>query len=57
MGKLEFEQYSKPYIRKYGNKESGSGLGLNICIAIMNEHGFLVSCEKIKNGTKIKILL
>lgn len=57
MGKLEFDEYSKPYTRKGGNKESGSGLGLNICIAIMNEHGFLVSCEKIKNGTKIKILL
>lgn len=57
MSKQEFEEYSKPYTRKGGNKESGSGLGLNICIAIMNEHGFLVSCEKIKNGTKIKILL
>jgi PAS domain S-box-containing protein len=57
MNKQEFEEYSKPYIRKNGNKESGSGLGLNICIAIMNEHGFLVSCEKLKNGTKIKILL
>jgi PAS domain S-box-containing protein len=57
MSKQEFEEYSKPYIRKNGNKESGSGLGLNICMAIMNEHGFLVSCEKVKNGTKIKILL
>jgi PAS domain S-box-containing protein len=57
MSKQEFEEYSKPYTRKGGNKESGSGLGLNICIAIMNEHGFLVSCEKLKNGTKIKILL
>jgi len=57
MSKEEFEDYSKPYIRKNGNKESGSGLGLNICIAIMDEHGFLVSCEKLKNGTKIKILL
>ena len=57
MSKLEFDEYSKPYIRKDGNIESGSGLGLNICLAIMNEHGFLVSCEKLKNGTKIKILL
>ena len=57
MSKQEFEEYSKPYIRNNGNKESGSGLGLNICIAIMDEHGFLVSCEKLKNGTKIKILL
>jgi K+-sensing histidine kinase KdpD len=54
----EFEEYSKPYTRKTGNKESGSGLGLNICIAIMNEHGFTINCEKQeKGGTKIKIKL
>ena len=54
----EFEEYSKPYVRKEGNKESGSGLGLNICIAIMNEHGFTVTCEKSKyGGTKLKIKL
>ena len=54
----EFEEYSKPYVRKEGNKESGSGLGLNICIAIMNEHGFTVNCEKSKHGgTKLKIKL
>jgi PAS domain S-box-containing protein len=58
MSMEEFEEYSKPYVRKKDNKESGSGLGLNICIAIMNEHGFTVSCEKSKyGGTKIKIKL
>ena len=58
MSMQEFEEYSKPYVRKEGNKESGSGLGLNICIAIMNEHGFTVSCEKSKHGgTKLKIKL
>lgn len=58
MSMEEFEEYSKPYVRKEGNKESGSGLGLNICIAIMNEHGFTVNCEKSKDGgTKIKIKL
>jgi len=53
----EFNQLSKPYTRKNGQKETGTGLGLNICIAILDEHGFDVSCEKNKVGTKIKIKL
>ena len=58
MSKEEFEEYSKPYNRKKDNKESGSGLGLNICIAIMKEHGFNVSSEKLEpKGTKIIIEL
>jgi PAS domain S-box-containing protein len=55
MSQNEFEKLSEPYTRKEGQKESGSGLGLNICIAILTEHGFTVSCEKNKIGTKIKI--
>jgi PAS domain S-box-containing protein len=52
----EFDIYSKPYARKADQKESGTGLGLNICIAILKEHGFKVSCEKVDiGGTKIKI--
>jgi signal transduction histidine kinase len=51
----EFDKLSQPYIRKEGQKESGSGLGLNICIAILQEHGFSISCEKNMIGTKIKI--
>ena len=52
----EFEQLSKPYVRKEGQKETGSGLGLNICKAILEEHGFKITAEKIKSGgTKIKI--
>ena len=51
----EFDKLSQPYIRKEGQKESGSGLGLNICIAILQEHGFSISCEKNNIGTKIKI--
>jgi len=53
----EFKEYSKPYIRNLANKESGTGLGLNICIAIMNEHNFEV-CSKLNSsgpGTKIYI--
>jgi K+-sensing histidine kinase KdpD len=51
----EFMELSKPYKRKEGQKESGTGLGLNICIAILGEHGFLIQAEKLDNGTKIKI--
>jgi K+-sensing histidine kinase KdpD len=51
----EFIELSKPYVRKEGQKESGTGLGLNICISILKEHGFSVWAEKQKQGTKIKI--
>lgn len=54
----EFKYLSQPYVRKEGQKESGSGLGLNICIAILEEHGFLVDCDKLPSGgTQIKITL
>ena len=51
----EFIELSKPYTRKENQKESGSGLGLNICIAILREHGFSITAEKITPGTKLKI--
>ena len=52
----EFKTLSEPYTRKEGQKESGTGLGLNICIAILEEHGFGVSCNKLpKVGSQIKI--
>jgi PAS domain S-box-containing protein len=51
----DFDHLSKPYTRKEGQKESGTGLGLNICVAILEEHGFSITCEKNKIGTKIKI--
>lgn len=51
----EFEYLSQPYTRKENQKENGSGLGLNICIAILNEHGFKITCEKNNIGTKMKI--
>jgi PAS domain S-box-containing protein len=55
MSQEDFLELSKPYTRKENQKESGSGLGLNICIAILKEHGFTVGAEKTNPGTKIKI--
>jgi PAS domain S-box-containing protein len=57
MNQKEFTELSKPYTRKKDQKESGSGLGLNICIAILREHKFTITAEKINPGTKIKINL
>ena len=55
----EFLELSKPYTRKKDQQEQGTGLGLNICIEILKEHGFKISAEKKKNitGTKLKIKL
>ena len=55
MSQKDLEELSKPYTRKKNQKESGSGLGLNICIAILREHGFTITAEKTNPGTKIKI--
>jgi PAS domain S-box-containing protein len=57
MSQEEFNKLSKPYVRKEGQKERGTGLGLNICIAILEEHGFEISCDKNEIGTKMKIKL
>ena len=54
----DFNHLSKPYTRKEGQKESGTGLGLNICIAILEEHGFSITCGKLPEiGTQMKIQL
>src|SRR6056300_1823395 len=57
MTEKEFLANSKPYVRgsKNKEKESGSGLGLNISIAILEEHGFTVSCLEQESGTMIKV--
>lgn len=55
MTQADFDYLSQPYTRKEGQKETGTGLGLNICVAILQEHGFSVSCEKNEVGTKMKI--
>lgn len=51
----EFLKLSEPYARKKNQKESGTGLGLNICVQILNEHGFGIVSDKTKTGTKLKI--
>lgn len=55
MTEEEFKLLSQPYTRKEGQKESGTGLGLNICVAILEEHGFNISCRKLSQGTQLKI--
>lgn len=62
MSQEDFDQYSKPYTRKAGQAEPGTGLGLNICAAILSEHGFPLHCHKLEDprsgailGTKIRI--
>lgn len=51
----EFLELQKPYTRREGQAESGTGLGLNICVHILKEHGFTIAAEKQKQGTKLKI--
>ena len=51
----EFIRLSKPYTRGEGQSENGTGLGLNICVEILREHGFKIRSEKTNNGTKIII--
>ena len=52
----DFKLLSQPYTRKEGQKESGTGLGLNICVAILEEHKFSITCSKLpEGGTQLKI--
>lgn len=53
----EFVELSKPYTRKEGQKEGGTGLGLNICSEILREHGFRISVDESykEQGTKLRI--
>jgi len=56
MTQEEFKTLSEPYTRKEGQKESGTGLGLNICVAILEEHKFSITCDKLpEGGTQLKI--
>jgi len=56
MTQEEFKLLSEPYTRKEGQKESGTGLGLNICVAILEEHKYSITCSKLpEGGTQLKI--
>jgi PAS domain S-box-containing protein len=58
MSAEDFKKLSQPYVRKEGQKETGTGLGLNICVAILEEHRFNISCDALPvGGTQIKITL
>ena len=56
MSQEDFDQYSQPYTRGK-QEEKGTGLGLNICVAIIEEHGFSIKAQKLTQGTKITIKL
>jgi PAS domain S-box-containing protein len=54
----DFKELAEPYTRKEGQSEDGTGLGLNICIAILEEHGYSIECDKLPTiGTQMKIKL
>lgn len=57
MSQEDFSRMSYPYTRRANQKEKGTGLGLNICNAILREHGFAIECEKLELGTLLKVRL
>ena len=55
MTQEEFEELSLPFKRKHNLPDGGSGLGLNIALAIIKEHGCQASVVPSDAGTTIKI--
>ena len=51
----QFEKQLKRFAKKTEFTEDEKGLGLNICYAILKEHGFELTFDKIETGTKAKI--
>ena len=51
----DFDKHLKKYSKKADVTGDEKGLGLNICVVILEEHGFKLTCEKINGGTKMKI--
>jgi len=52
MSQDDFNELSKPYVRKKDQKENGTGLGLNITTSIMDVHNFTLSVILIHSGEK-----
>lgn len=55
MTQKEFEELSLPFKRKHTVEDGGSGLGLNIALAILNEHGCEAKVIPSETGTKIAL--
>ena len=55
MTQNEFEELSLPFRRKHNLQDGGSGLGLNIALAILKEHQCSVKILTSDNGTKLAI--
>ncbi len=56
MSQEDFDRLSQPYVRNENQKEPGTGLGLNITHAILQEHGFPMSVHlQEEGGTMIKV--
>lgn len=52
---IGFTQEQLEKVTNKKSKDDETGLGLSICLAILTEHGFSLTCEKINTGTKMKI--
>lgn len=55
MSQEEFDYFCLPYKRKENNYDTGSGLGLNIAVAIMKEHECDIKVKKLEQGTRISL--
>ena len=55
MTQEEFEELSLPFKRKHDINDGGSGLGLNIALAILKEHNCMVKILQSSVGTKVAI--
>jgi len=56
MSQEDFDKLSQPYVRNENQKESGSGLGLDITSAILQEHGFSLTVHlQEEGGTMMKV--
>ena len=55
LSKKSFFKYCRPYSRGDDQKEKGTGLGLNIAVSILEEHGFRLEPELLQLGTNMRI--